>query len=320
MKITLLEEFKQFIEIKNNDNYYYLINNIIEDFYKKYSKEVIILRPEDEDKPDISKLRPDTFFNMMNKFKSVRVNSTLKNKDDLGIKLTNRNKSKLLPFTSYDSKKAVSKNISETIDDARMEKLHYLSKIDFTPVFVDEFIKSGSLYAAIDTAYEISQKKIHEIETEDNESQSELLSSEEVTKAVIEHIDNPEGFQERLANWSEKKKIQYFIIWQIICVLWANFCQPYFQDNIGKPVTSYIVSNVKELPEKGAKVICQLKQSIEAIILENSSYYYKVSFIDEDGIKREGYVAKKNLKVLDEEEHITDNTKLQEVQEESTNE
>ena len=63
---------------------------------------------------------------------------------------------------------------------------------------------------------------------------------------------------------------------------------------------SYVVSNVKELPQKGAEVICQLKEDIEAVIIENTNYYYKVSFIDENGVQREGYVAKRNLKLIEE--------------------
>lgn len=61
----------------------------------------------------------------------------------------------------------------------------------------------------------------------------------------------------------------------------------------------YIVSNVKELPEKGAKVICQLKQNVEAIILEIP--FIITSLPDEDGNVREGYIANKNMKLLDEE-------------------
>lgn len=222
---------------------------------------------------------------------------------------------------SIDDIQGVGKKISEAVSaiaEAHSEEIQQLGSFDFRSVFIDKFINSGSLKESIDTAYKITQDKFGG--TEVDALESDFSSVEELEEAVNEHISNPKGFQERIANWSQKKKIQYFIIWQIICFLWVNFCQPYFQDNIGKPVTSYIISNVKELPEKGAKVVCQLKQNIEAIILENTIYYYKVSFIDEDGKVREGYVAKKNLKVLDEEENITDNTNLQEVKEESTNE
>ena len=66
------------------------------------------------------------------------------------------------------------------------------------------------------------------------------------------------------------------------------------------PVTAYVVSNVKELPEKGAKIIGQIHENIEAIIIENTNYYYKVTFTNENGETKEGYVAKRNLKIVEE--------------------
>ena len=66
-------------------------------------------------------------------------------------------------------------------------------------------------------------------------------------------------------------------------------------------VTAYVVSNVKELAEKGAKIIGQIHENIEAIIIENTNYYYKVTFTDENGETKEGYVAKRNLKTIEQE-------------------
>lgn len=65
---------------------------------------------------------------------------------------------------------------------------------------------------------------------------------------------------------------------------------------------TFVVSNVKELPQKGAKIVAQLRQNIEATIVENTNYYYKVTFTDENGIQREGYVAKRNLKIVEQPE------------------
>ena len=242
--------------------------------------------------------------NARNKYKRIRIDNTLNISNISGIELAKKKKHQLPQFRRYDSIQSMSKDLSETVISARAKKPVSLSKIDFTPVFVNEFINSGSLKESIETAYEIAQEEINEKEVTENTLESDFSSIEELEEVVNEHISNPKGFQERIANWSQEKKIKYFIIWQLICFLWMNFCQPYFQANIGMPAMSYIVSNVKELPEKGAKVICQLKQNVEAIILENTSYYYKVSFIDEDGNVREGYVAKKNLKVLNEDENV----------------
>lgn len=86
----------------------------------------------------------------------------------------------------------------------------------------------------------------------------------------------------------KKKIVKYFLIWRLICFLYSNFFQPYFQQNVGMPVMTWVMSNVKELPQKGADVICQIKEGVEAVIIENTNYYYKVSFTDENGVKQEG--------------------------------
>lgn len=95
--------------------------------------------------------------------------------------------------------------------------------------------------------------------------------------------------------------------------LLAHIFFPWFDEAIGKNVIPKATSLVRELPEKGAEVICHLEQNIEALIMENQSYYYKVSFIDETGIEREGYVAKRNLKIINQEKLLMNNQLYQEI-------
>jgi hypothetical protein len=47
-------------------------------------------------------------------------------------------------------------------------------------------------------------------------------------------------------------------------------------------------------------VIDELWEGIEGLITEDVPYYYKVTYTDEEGNEKEGYVAKKNLKVIEE--------------------
>ncbi|MEI3521727.1 MAG: hypothetical protein V8Q40_12050 [Anaerosacchariphilus sp.] len=122
-------------------------------------------------------------------------------------------------------------------------------------------------------------------------------------------MTNPKGFQARVSEWTEKKKVQFFIAWQLIYFVYANFFQPYLVEKIGIPVTTYVVSNVKELPEKGAKIVGQIQENIEAIIVENTNYYYKITFTDENGETKEGYVAKRNLKIVENKKEENDNEK-----------
>ena len=79
------------------------------------------------------------------------------------------------------------------------------------------------------------------------------------------------------------------------------FVTPYLQ-NWGLTVAAKYISNVKVLPQKKAEVTCQLKEGAEVTIIEKANYYYKVIFIDENGIQREGFVAKRNLEIVEKAE------------------
>lgn len=189
----------------------------------------------------------------------------------------------------------------ELINDTQKEQIQRLKEIDFSSVFLSMYESIGCLSLEglrdiVDNVYRTVQK-----ETEDvPENDTDFLNEEEFKDAIEEQVSNPQRFQQRVKEWTDKKIVRYYIIWKLICFLYSNFFQPYFQQNVGMPVMAWTVSNVRELPQKGASVICQLKADIEALIIENVNYYYKVSFIDENGVKREGYVAKRNLKLIQE--------------------
>lgn len=194
----------------------------------------------------------------------------------------------------------------ELISDIQREQLEKVREIDFSEIFTSMYksMEDGplkNLRDVVDTAYQAVQEgQKDDLETDD------VLSTEEVKEAINEQLNNPKGFQQRVKEWSEKKVIRYYIIWKLICFLYSNFFQPYFQQNVGMPVMTYVESNVKYLPQKGGEIICRIKEGVEAIIIENTNYYYKVSFTDENGVKQEGYVAKKNLKLIQQNEEDTE--------------
>lgn len=204
-----------------------------------------------------------------------------------------------------ESAKAIAESMNAISKSFASEQLRQLEQIDFSAMFADIVPKATSLSDIVGTAYSLVQD---ELEEERNENDS--FTEAEVQEALTEQVANPKGFQARFAGWTEKKKVQFFIIWQLICFIYGNFFQPYFQEKVGIPVTAYVVSNVKELPEKGAKIIGQINENIEATVIENTNYYYKVTFTDEHGETKEGYVAKRNLKIIEEktEEDDTEET------------
>lgn len=211
--------------------------------------------------------------------------------------------------TSHDA----FESMIELISDIQKEQIKRFREIDFAEIFSSmykslEDITLKNLEEAVNIAYKAIQK-----DEEDDLEAKDVLSAEEIKEAIDEQINNPKGFQQRTKEWSEKKIAKYFIIWRLICFLYSNFFQPYFQQNVGLPVMTWAVSNVKELPQKGSEVICQIKEGVEAIIIENTNYYYKVSFTDENGVEQEGYVAKRNLKLIEQnEENVEEREKIEE--------
>lgn len=151
---------------------------------------------------------------------------------------------------------------------------------------------ANNLSSIATTIYEESE------EEEISELETDFSSNEELQEAIIEQTENPIGFQERVANWAESKKKKYYIAIGIINLFFQLFIVPCFQEYIGVPVTAWTVAHVKELPEKASKLIADIKEDIEATIIENVPYYYKITFIDENGEEKEGYVSKRSVKFV----------------------
>jgi len=108
------------------------------------------------------------------------------------------------------------------------------------------------------------------------------------------------GFQEMVANWAEGKKKQYYIVYGFIVLFVQIFIMPYLQEQGLIYTTKFVNSvNVKELPQKGAEVICQLKADIQAMVIENTSYYYKVCLVVYKDVERTTKLVAANNSLLD---------------------
>ncbi len=196
-------------------------------------------------------------------------------------------------------KKSLS-NMVESLSVLQTEQLKQIVNLDYSKAFSSTYASLDSMRNIINMAY-IASQEYADNESMEQELDDNLLTAEEAVETICEHIKNPAGIIERISTWSQEKIKKYWIVAALFTMLWNIFVLPYLQENIGKPAMATLTSNVKELPEKGAAIICQLKENIEAYITENTNYYYKVSFIDENGVEREGYVAKRNLKIIQEE-------------------
>ncbi len=196
---------------------------------------------------------------------------------------------------AFEGMAQMAKELNETLSKMHIEQLKVLSQIDFKQLYSHVNYYNKSFDDLIDLAYEttVTETKVSPLTKEDLKA---TLNTAKENKSRWKDINI------QLSNHIDKFKKENYIFYIIIAFFIQCFFIPWFADEVGKPVMSKIVCSVKELPEKGAEIICHLEQNIEAIITENQNYYYKVSFIDENGIEREGYVAKRNLKIIDQEE------------------
>ena len=209
----------------------------------------------------------------------------------------------LMSVTTIDTARSI-QNLQESMkiftDSVIAGQINQLESINYGKIFSQTLQKNGTFKDAVDAAYESLQEE--ENISENVELETDFASEQEIQDTINDQMNNPVGFQERVANWAAEKYKKYFIVINFWLLTWGIFIQPYLQENVGLPVMTYVASDVKELPEKGAKIVTRLKKNIEATIIKNTNYYYKVTFIDEDGVRKEGYVAKRNLKIIEEPE------------------
>lgn len=208
----------------------------------------------------------------------------------------------LISVSTIDTARSI-QNLQESMkiftDSVIAGQINQLESINYGKIFSQTLQKNGTFKEAVDAAYESLQE---ENISENVELETDFASEQEIQDTINDQMNNPVGFQERVANWAAEKYKKYFIVINFWLLTWGIFIQPYLQKNVGLPVMTYVASDVKELPEKGAKIVTRLKKNIEATIIKNTNYYYKVTFIDEDGVRKEGYVAKRNLKIIEEPE------------------
>lgn len=160
-----------------------------------------------------------------------------------------------------------------------------------------------SVYSSLDLDDE--EENIAELETD-------FADEQELQDALEEEFTDENKFAKRIKSWA-KEKVKKYNIYKLIGLFIINvFILPYLEENVGKPVMTKVESIVKEAPEKGAEIIYRLKDGVQAIIMENTNYYYKVKFTDENGVEREGYVAKKNLKVIEEKMEKSEDNDMEE--------
>lgn len=139
----------------------------------------------------------------------------------------------------------------------------------------------------------------------DLQSQEGFRNDTEIREALIEQANNPEGFQERFADWAEKKKRQFYIVIGVISFIWVYFFQDNFKQYVCQPIKEYVVAKIRELPNKDAGIIGELKDE-QAIVTGDEPYYYKIKFTGEDGKEHEGFVSKRSVILIKDSDEESD--------------
>lgn len=139
----------------------------------------------------------------------------------------------------------------------------------------------------------------------DLQSQEGFRNDTEIREALIEQANNPEGFQERFADWAEKKKRQFYIVIGVISFIWVYFFQDNFKQYVCQPIKEYVVAKIRELPNKDAGIIGELKDE-QAIVTGDEPYYYKIKITGEDGKEHEGFVSKRSVILIKDSDEESD--------------
>ena len=105
------------------------------------------------------------------------------------------------------------------ISNINIGNINTILKNDYSEVFkkIGEYaILFNNIYGnKSDTAIndDATQDIKEELHLSESENESDTLSEEEIREAFCEQIENPIGFQERIANWVEEKKKKYFLVY-----------------------------------------------------------------------------------------------------------
>lgn len=193
----------------------------------------------------------------------------------------------IMGMIDFDSMKVVGMKLSEAVDDyaAHADRPHQLTNIDFSIVFFREFINSHFFKDLIVVAYKVTQVTSYKT-NEDGPTESRFSDVEELKNAISKYINNDAISWEKFADWTQTKKSQYLMIWQILFFLCACFIQMHIQINISLPVKADKAVIVRKQPQPDKGVMCLMKENTEAIIIEDTIRYYRIVFIDEEGIKK----------------------------------
>ena len=117
----------------------------------------------------------------------------------------------LMSVTTIDTARSI-QNLQESMklftDSVIAEQISQLESIDYSKIFSQTLQKNGTFKDAVDAAYESLQEE--ENISENVELETDFASEQEIQDTINDQMNNPVGFQERVANWAAEKYKKYF--------------------------------------------------------------------------------------------------------------
>ena len=107
----------------------------------------------------------------------------------------------LMSVTTIDTARSI-QNLQESMklftDSVIAEQISQLESIDYSKIFSQTLQKNGTFKDAVDAAYESLQEE--ENISENVELETDFASEQEIQDTINDQMNNPVGFQERVAN------------------------------------------------------------------------------------------------------------------------
>lgn len=111
-----------------------------------------------------------------------------------------------MSVTTIDTARSI-QNLQESMklftDSVIAEQISQLESIDYSKIFSQTLQKNGTFKDAVDAAYESLQEE--ENISENVELETDFASEQEIQDTINDQMNNPVGFQERVANWAAEK-------------------------------------------------------------------------------------------------------------------
>lgn len=223
------------------------------------------------------------------------------------------------PFTEF------SENIQNLIKNSGMKKVQdNLSALEGIQISVFDLIQESAIEnvkTLIEVVSEVVEspdfnaEKFDKVASLIGESKEKFKSVDELESYVDKNLDDRDRFTEdeleafkpvqekkvenllsTILNWTNRHEtLTSVMLFVVIYILLS----PMQADLVG-PVHTLSVSKIRKAANKKSENIFTIDKDKEVYVIGDEPYYYKIIYYDDKGDLKDGFIAKRNVKVLKE--------------------